>query len=305
MSERSNTRVGAIEAGGTKFVCTVADAQGAIGIRHVIPTQDAQTTLLDVRAFFESETQKHGPISALGIASFGPLELNVASPAYGQILNTPKPTWSGVSYREAFSFLGVPMGIDTDVNGAALGEWTRGAGRGLRTLAYVTVGTGIGGGILSEGIARAGVGHYEMGHIRVARHRTDDKYVGCCPYHVDCLEGLASGTAIKERCGVDLSQASGNAIALEAFYLGQLAATITLMHRPERIIIGGGVMKTKGLLAAVRQQTRKTLANYLSHEQPDVSTAADYLMTPALGDDAGITGAITLARRALVSDPQT
>ncbi len=298
VSSATEPRIAAIEAGGTKCVCALATQSGEILEQALVPTTDADATFAEMRAFFDAAAERSGPIGAMGIASFGPIELNPQSEAHGRFLNTPKPGWSGASFLEAFSELNVPVQLDTDVNGAALGEYLQGAGQGCRTLAYVTVGTGIGGGILQDGVALRGAGHYEMGHIPVRRNASDDVFLGSCPFHVDCLEGLASGPAIEKRWGQDLSSSASNALALEAFYLGQLAAVITLMHMPDRIIFGGGVMKTPGLLAALRQQTRKRLAHYLSPSHP-THLLADFIVPPALGDHAGITGALELARRVL------
>jgi fructokinase len=189
----------------------------------------------------------------------------------------------------------VPITLETDVNAAALGEWLAGAGRGAGTLAYTTVGTGIGTGVLSAGIPLAGESHYEAGHIAVKRARGDD-WPGVCPYHGDCLEGLASGPAILDRWGHDLGQASVAEIGRVARYLAQLAASLVLLHRPDRMIFGGGVMKGAGLIEALREATRETLGGYIAGWDGDLGKR---IVAPALGDDAGIVGAIELGRRAL------
>ncbi len=190
---------------------------------------------------------------------------------------------------------GVPLAIETDVNGAAMGEAMAGAGRGARTLAYTTVGTGIGTGVVTDGKPLAGLSHYESGHIRPARAAGDD-WPGSCPFHGACLEGLASGPAIIARWGHDLSQASAEQIALVADYLAEFASTLALLHMPDRMIFGGGVMKSPGLIEALRERTRAKLAGYVSaYDRP----LDDVIVPPGLGDDAGITGAIALGRSAL------
>lgn len=287
--------IGAIEAGGTKFVLALADASGTIVERARIDTRRPAITLAETAAWFGAAQQRHGAIGAFGIGSFGPLELDRDSPDWGCFTTTPKPGWSGASWTEALGRFGVPVAIDTDVNAAALGEWLAGAGRGAGTLAYTTVGTGIGTGVLSHGATLIGAGHYEAGHIMVPRGRGDD-WPGVCPFHGDCLEGLASGPAILERWGHDLSQASVATIDQVARYLAHLASTLVLLHMPDRLIFGGGVMKAAGLIEHLRAATRAQLAGYVASWDRDLT---DAIVAPELGDDAGITGAIELGRRAL------
>ena len=288
--------IGAVEAGGTKFVLAVADGAGRIIERTRIDTRTPADTFPEMAAFFAA----HGPLAGIGIASFGPIDINPASPAYGTFTTTPKPGWSGARFHDALAGLGAPLLIDTDVNGAALGEWLAGAGQGCETLAYTTVGTGIGAGVLHQGISRGGISHLEAGHIRPRRDPVRDPFPGRCPYHGDCLEGLASGPAIIDRWGMPLDEAAQqhpDAIALIASYLADLAVTLVLLHMPDRLIFGGGVMKTPGLMDALRTETEARLAGYVSHPRlyPGLAT---YIAAPALGDDAGITGAIALGQRA-------
>lgn len=288
-------RIGAIEAGGTKFVLALASAEGAILDRHRIDTRTPHETFADMRGWFEAAAARHGPIAAFGIGSFGPIGIDPARPDYATFTTTPKPHWSGASFRDALAPFGVPLSLDTDVNAAALGEWLAGAGRGCASLAYTTIGTGIGTGVLKDGTALSGWSHYESGHLMVRRDPARDPFAGLCPYHGDCLEGLACGPAILARWGHDLSAASADQIALIADYAAQLAAALILLHRPERLIFGGGVMKAAGMIAQVRAQTRDKLAGYIAEWDEDLSAR---IVEPGLGDDAGITGAIELARRA-------
>jgi fructokinase len=288
--------IGAVEAGGTKFVLAVADAQGNVRARARIDTRTPTETFPEMAAFFAA----HGPLAGIGIASFGPIDINPASPAYGTFTTTPKPGWSGARFHDALARLGAPILVDTDVNGAALGEWLAGAGQGCETLAYTTIGTGIGTGVLHQGAARGGISHLEAGHIRVPRDPVRDPFPGRCPFHGDCLEGLASGPAIIDRWGMPLDEAAQHhpdAVPLIAAYLADFAAMLVLLHMPDRLIFGGGVMKTPGLLEALRAQAEARLASYVAHPRLDPGLAA-YIAAPALGDDAGITGAIALGQRA-------
>lgn len=292
--------IGAIEAGGTKFVVALADAQGSILVQERLPTLTAEETMPQVTDFFRRAAAEHGTIGGIGVASFGPLDIDPASPDYGTITTTPKPGWSGMSYVRALEELGAALKIDTDVNGAALGEWQRGAGQGCGTLAYTTVGTGIGTGVVHGGRAMAGFSHYESGHIRIPHDRLRDPFGGSCPYHGDCIEGLASGSAIAARYGCSLHDLAdpAEAVALIAGYLGDLAATLVLLHAPDRLVFGGGVMKTPGMLAALRVATETRLAGYISSARLDPGLER-YIVGPALGDQAGITGAILLGQQAI------
>lgn len=287
-----------IEAGGTKFVCAVGRTPDDIPMTTTFPTETPEATIARCTAFFSEAARDLGPIGALGICAFGPIGVDSGAPDYGVIGRTPKPHWQSFSYPKEFAALGAPIAIDTDVNGAALAEWRFGAGQGLDTIAYVTVGTGIGAGVIKNGRPLIGTRHAELGHIRPPRDLARDPFSGICPYHGACLEGLASGPAIKARWGVDLSALppGGDAFDLEADYLAQLMLTLTLGFAPDRIICGGGVMKAPGMLERVREKTRALVGGYI--ETPD-SAAAAYVTSPALGDRAGIIGALALAERAL------
>ncbi len=295
--------IGAVEAGGTKFVAALATSDGAILARTRIPTETPATTFPALAAFFRAAAATHGPIAAFGIASFGPLDIDPASPAYGTFTTTPKPGWSGARFHDCLAEFGAPIAVETDVNGAALGEWASGAGAELSrtgsTLAYTTIGTGIGTGIVQSGRPLAGFSHFESGHIPVPRDPATDPFAGLCPYHGDCLEGLAAGPAIAARWGESLSANPDPArIALIAGYIAQLAATLVLLHMPDRLVFGGGVMKAPGLLGAVRSATEARLGGYIAAPQLDPGLTR-YIVAPALGDDAGITGAVMLGRALL------
>lgn len=292
--------IGAVEAGGTKFVLALADRRGTVLNKTMIATRAPAETFAEMRRWFEAAAARHGAIGGFGIGSFGPIGLNPASADFATFTTTPKPGWRGASLREALADFAAPIALDTDVNAAALGEWLAGAGQGCGSVAYTTIGTGIGTGVLRDGAILSGWSHYEAGHLLVRRDPARDPFTGSCPSHGDCLEGLASGPAIKARWGHDLSSASDDQIALIADYAAQLSAALVLLHRPERLIFGGGVMKAPGLLDQLRRLTRDKLAGYIAEWDEDLSAR---IVPPALGDDAGITGAIELGRRALENRP--
>lgn len=294
--------IGAIEAGGTKFVVAVARPDGTILAQTRLDTATPAVTMPRVLAFFQAAAAEHGPIGGIGIGSFGPVDIDPASPTYGAITSTPKPGWSGASYLEWLTPLGVPVVVDTDVNAAALGEWQAGAGQGTGTLAYTTVGTGIGTGVVHDGRPRGGFTHYESGHVRTRRDPAQDPFAGVCPYHGDCIEGLAAGPAIKARYGQSLDQMvdCGPAVALIADYLSELAMSLVLLHAPERLVFGGGVMKAPGLIEALRTATERKLAGYVVHACLDPGLER-YIVAPGLGDLAGITGAIALGHHAMTT----
>jgi fructokinase len=292
--------IGAIEAGGTKFVLALARASGEVLARTRIPTQTPAECFPAMVDFFRQASAAHGAIAAFGVASFGPIDIDPASPAYGTFTTTPKPGWSGAQFHDALAAFGAPVKVDTDVNGAAIGEWMEGAGQGCRTLAYTTIGTGVGTGIVQDERSLMGFSHFESGHISPPHNHAADPFAGICPYHGDCLEGLASGPAIECRWGRSLDQLGDEpgAVALIAGYVAHLAATLVLLHMPDRLIFGGGVMKAPGLIESVRAQTVARLNGYVRHPRLDDGLER-YIVTPGLGDDAGITGAIELGRQAL------
>jgi len=292
----SGQLVGGIEAGGTKLVCAVGAGPDGIRSETTIPTAAPDETLGAAVAFFRA----HAPIAALGIASFGPLDLDPASATWGRLTTTPKPGWSGVDLVGPFRrALGVPVAVDTDVNGAALAEHRWGAGRGADPFVYVTVGTGVGGGAIVHGRALHGLAHPEMGHLRVPRDPRADPFPGACPYHGDCLEGLASGEAIRRRWGArgETLPADHPAWDLEARYLALGVVAVIAVLSPRRIALGGGVMRAPRLLPRVRQGVVELLGGYL--DVPALRGAGeDYLVVPALGHRAGVLGALALAAAA-------
>lgn len=288
--------IAAIEAGGTKFVLALADAQGNRLEQTRIATRAPPDTFAEMADWFAETAARHAPIAAFGIGSFGQIGLDPDSPDFATFTTTPKPGWQGASLVDALARFAAPIGLDTDVNAAALGEWLAGAGRGCRSIAYTTIGTGIGSGVLKDGAVLAGWSHYESGHLLLRRDPERDAFAGICPFHGDCLEGLASGPAIATRWGHDLSAASPPQIALIADYAAQLASALVMLHRPERLIFGGGVMKAPGMLEELRTLTRAKLAGYIAEWNEDLDHR---IVAPALGDDAGITGAVELGRRAL------
>ena len=292
--------IGAIEAGGTKFVLAIADTDRNVLEQGVIRTGTPAATFTKLIAWFEAAAARHGRIGAFGIGSFGPIGLDPARPEFATFTTTPKPGWRGASFVAALARFDAPLALETDVNAAALGEGLAGAGRGCGSLAYTTIGTGVGTGVLKDGAVLAGWSHYESGHLLVRRDPARDPFAGLCPFHGDCLEGLASGPAIKARWGQDLSSASPEQIALVADYASQLAAALVLLHRPERLIFGGGVMKAPGMIEQLRALTRARLAGYIAEWDEDLSLR---IVLPWLGDDAGVTGAVELGRRALETTP--
>jgi fructokinase len=285
------TRYGLVEAGGTKFVLGVATDKDAIEATARIDTTTPDETIGAMVDWFKM----HGPITAIGVASFGPLELDIASANWGYITATTKPNWSNTDIAGPLTrAMGCPVAIDTDVNGAALAESIWGAGQGQRAMLYFTIGTGIGGGAIVDGRILHGLSHPEMGHIRLPRHPDDFAFAGCCPFHGDCLEGLASGPAIKARWGVSLSELPDDHVAHDiiAFYIAQAVVTMQSIFEPGRIIFGGGVMATPGLIDRVKAKAAALGSGYFR------SVANDIVTLPGLGDHAGLLGALALAQRA-------
>ncbi|MXZ98401.1 MAG: ROK family protein [Acidimicrobiaceae bacterium] len=285
--------LGAVEAGGTKFRCAVVSPDLTIADSRYVLTTDPDTTLATVVEFFE----RSEPAAALGIASFGPVDLDPDSPGYGSITDTPKPGWPDAPILGRLSeALGVPAAIQTDVEAAAVAEQGLGPEPRPRRLAYVTVGTGIGAAVAVDGRPWRGRHHSELGHIPVRRAGGDD-YPGCCPFHRDCLEGMACGPAIAERWGVDPPDAGGrdDIWQLEAAYLAQLVRVLAYSFAPDRVVFGGGVGAHPGLAETIRAAARTELAGYA-----DYSTGDDRFVTaPALGNYSGLLGAALLARSLL------
>jgi fructokinase len=296
-----------VELGGTKCVCVLGTGPADIVAQERLPTQDSATTLARIESVLGEWGVRYGRPAALGIASFGPLDLNRSACTYGFIAATTKPGWSNTRVAGRLSeCLGVPVGFDTDVNGAALAEGHWGAARGLNSFAYITVGTGIGVGIVVNGRTVYGCTHTEMGHIRIVRRRGDD-WPGACSFHGDCVEGLASGPAIEARTG-----ARGETLPLHhpvwdtvVHALVQLLHALVLTAAPQRIIIGGGVMGSReALFARVREELRQSLNGYLKVPELE-SGLADYVVPPALGEMAGPLGALVLARNAMSAQAES
>ncbi len=288
---------GAIEAGGTKFICIVASGPGQEIARARIDTTTPDETLGQVVEFLGQAASEHGDLAAIGVGTFGPIDLRRDSSTFGYITSTPKPDWSNTDLvgplRNAF---GVPVGFDTDVNAAGLGEHRWGAACGLDTFVYLTIGTGIGGGGMMAERMMHGLVHPEMGHMRLPRDPDVDPFEGVCPFHGDCLEGLASGTAIAARWQKPAHELSADhqAWQLEADYLSLAAVNLVCTLSPQRIIFGGGVMQQTFLLPMIRERTLKLLNDYV--RSPAIVEHIDsYIVTPGLGDNSGIMGALALA----------
>ncbi|QFK70059.1 ROK family protein [Pradoshia sp. D12] len=287
--------LGGIEAGGTKFVCAVGDSAGTILERITIPTTTPEETMPRVFAFFEKYE-----LNAIGVGSFGPIDVNIDSPTYGSITATPKLAWRDYPIvKELRQRLSVPIGFNTDVNAAALAEATLGAAKGLDSCLYITVGTGIGAGAVVHGKLLQGLSHPEMGHILVRRHEMDT-YEGKCPYHQDCLEGLAAGPAIEARWGQKAVNLEGREEVweMEGFYIAQALMQYILILSPKKIILGGGVMKQKHVFPIIYNHLKKLLNQYVV--LPELDTAIDsYIVSPGLGDNAGVVGSLLLADQAI------
>ena len=282
-------RFGALEAGGTKMVCAVGTEDGKILDRVSIPTETPEITMPKLLAYFKDKE-----IAALGIGCFGPVDLDRRSETYGHIMMTPKLAWRGYDICGYFQEnLKVPVGFDTDVNGSMLGESTWGCAKGLDTAIYITVGTGVGVGVMAGGKLLHGMQHPEGGHMLIPA-RKDDSYQGKCPSHGHCLEGLAAGPAIEERWG-----AKGNTLAdrpevceLEAHYLAYAITNYILVLSPQKIIVGGGVMHQEQMFPLVRQKVKEMLGGYL--QTKELENIESYIVPPSLHDDQGIMGALKL-----------
>jgi fructokinase len=287
-------RIGAIEAGGTKFVCGIGNENGQIEDRVSFPTEQPEQTMTNVIGYFQDKG-----VEAIGVGTFGPINIDPASDKYGYVTTTPKPGWSNYPFlptlKQAFD---VPMGWDTDVNAAAFGEAVWGAAKGLDSCVYYTIGTGVGVGVYTEGKLVHGLVHPEGGHILTRRH-PEDTFEGTCPYHGDCLEGMAAGPALEKRWKIKGSEIPLDhpAWAMEAFYIGQAVAGAILMLSPKKIILGGGVMHQMQLFPMIRAEVQKNLKGYVSSEAV-LANIDEYIVPPGLGDNAGLCGALALGREA-------
>ncbi len=266
-------KLGAIEAGGTKFVCGIGNENGEIMERASFETRRPEETVSEVIDFFKGHN-----IEAMGIGTFGPVDLDPSSPTYGYITSTPKPGWSGYDLLGGIKrHFEVPAGFDTDVNAAALGEAEWGAAKGLDSCVYVTIGTGIGAGAVVEGNLLHGLLHPEMGHISVIKH-PEDEFAGACPFHGGCLEGMAAGPAIEKRWGRKGAElvAEGRVWEVEAHYLAQAAVQFIYILSPKRIIMGGGVMQQAQLFPLIRQKVQESLNGYVQKRRNPVGDRPVY-----------------------------
>ena len=287
-------RLGALEAGGTKMVCAIGDETGKIFEQISIPTITPEETVPKMVEYF-----KKANVEALGIACFGPIDPDKSSPTYGHITSTPKLPWQNYNIVKAFEdALGCPAGFDTDVNGSVLGEVTFGQAKGKKCVAYATIGTGVGVGVFIEGKLLHGMLHPEAGHVLIQR-RADDGYPGRCPFHKNCLEGMAAGPAIEERWGKKAIELKDKKEVwdLEAYYIAQALTGYVLTLSPEMIILGGGVMHQEQLFPMIRNYVKELLNGYIKTEE--IENMDSYIVPASLNDDQGIMGCLELARRAL------
>lgn len=292
---------GGIEAGGTKFVCAVGSSPKDILAEIRFQTTTPEETLGKAVEFFRKTIQKNNiRLNCIGIGSFGPVDLNPLSPHYGEITSTPKPGWANAQICSTIQEkTGVPTVFDTDVNAAAIGEGMWGAAQGLKNYIYLTIGTGIGGGLVVDGKPYHGLVHPEMGHIYLSRDPEFDPFQGCCPFHGDCFEGLASGPAIRARCGLAAENLPEYHPVwdLETNYIAQALQSIICITSPERIILGGGVMQQAHLFPMIQLKVIQLLNGYV--QSPEIVDHIDrYIVPPALGNYAGVLGAIAMAKLA-------
>ena len=290
---------GGIEGGGTKFVCAIGTGPDDIRAEARFPTTTPTETLPKVIDFFKEQIRAYGNLAGLGIASFGPVDLKPQSPTYGYITSTPKPGWAFFNFMGTMKqVMDIPMGFETDVNMAALGEWTWGAGKGLDTFVYLTIGTGIGGGIIAGGKLIHGLVHPEIGHILLPHDRQADPFEGSCPYHKDCFEGLANGPAIEKRWGQrgETLPLDHPAWELEAHYLALAVESLVVTLSPERVALGGGVMEQPRLFPMVREKVQRMLNGYVKSDQI-LEHMDTYIVPPGLGRRSGVMGALALARQ--------
>ena len=297
----SSQTFGGIEAGGTKFVCAIGSGPDDVRSEIRFPTTTPEETLGRTIDFFKQQERDFGPLDAIGVASFGPVSPNPSVPDYGCITSTPKPGWANTDFVGPLSdAFGVPVGFDTDVNGAALGEWRWGAAQGLDTFIYLTIGTGIGGGGLFNGKLMHGLVHPEMGHVPLPRDPAKDPFPGWCPYHGDCFEGLAAGPALEKRWGVKAETLPPDhpAWELEAHYIALALHSFICTLSPQRIILGGGVMEQPQLMPLIREKTLASLNGYVQAGKI-LDQIDEYIVPVGLAGKAGVLGAFVLAAQVL------
>jgi fructokinase len=295
------TLYGGIEGGGTKFICAVGTGPGDIRAETRFPTTTPGETLDRVIEFFNLQEAALGRLTALGMASFGPIDPRPDSPTFGRVMATPKPGWSGADLVSTLkSAFDIPLGFDLDVNAAALAEWRWGAMQNLSPAIYLTVGTGIGGGIMVDGKLIHGLLHPEMGHVLLPHDRVADPFPGSCPFHGDCFEGLATGPAMEKRWGqkAETLPPEHPAWALEAHYISMALVDYIVTLSPQRIVLGGGVMQQTQLFPMIHKEVKTLLNGYVQSEQT-LERIEEYIVPTGLGGKAGVLGAIALAQQAV------
>lgn len=291
---------GSIEAGGTKFVCAVGTGPADVRAETRFPTTSPDETIGRAIAFFAEQRQRW-PLAAIGVGAFGPIDLRRGSTTYGYVTSTPKPGWMNADFVGRLrSALHVPVGFDTDVNAAALGEHRWGAAQAVDSCVYITIGTGIGAGLIINGQPVHGLVHPEAGHMLLRHDLEADPFPGACPYHGDCFEGLASGPALKQRWGRPAEELTSveQVWQLEAHYIALALVNLICVVSPQRIVLGGGVMQNEFLFPLIRRKVQKLLNDYV--QSPDILHRIDgYIVPPGLGNRSGMLGAIALAQLAL------
>ncbi|QIV96307.1 fructokinase [Allofrancisella inopinata] len=287
-----------IEAGGTKFFTTIGDIQGNVIERHRTNTTTPEQTMAEVLEVFRSYQTKYN-IKAVGLACFGPIDINTESKTYGYITNTPKTSWKNFDILSSIkSNYSGSIGFNTDVNAAAICEQIWGAGKEVNNLLYLTIGTGIGGGIICNNKLVQGAMHPEIGHIFISQN-CNDNFEGSCPFHGNCLEGLASGTALKQRYNVASAGVlpdSHEAWIFEAEYLAKAIVNYIYAFSPEKVILGGGVMHKTILFDMIRENVVRYLNNYLDY--PALKNMAEFVIPASFGDNTGVKGSLALALQA-------
>lgn len=295
MADLSGPIIAAIDAGGTTFKCALIESSGEIIDQIRVPTTTPDETIAACVRYFSEHKNIDDRAECMGIASFGPLDIDTNSKNYGAILDGPKSGWAGVNLKDAFEMaLNIPVAVDTDVNGALLAEMEWGAAKGCKSAVYMTIGTGIGAGIYANGDLLGQPSHPEFGHIQLKRHPKDSEFEGVCELHGDCLEGLASAPALLSRYG-DPEKLPHDHVGWEiiAYYLAQACLSLSLTLRPERLVLGGGIMLAPHLITAVRQQYAQFLNGYLGQSSQEID---ELITTPGLGDNAGVLGGVRIAQ---------
>ena len=290
---------GAVETGGTKFICAIGKDTRNIVAKEIFPTMSPQETIDKVGNFFNKQSKLHGPVSKIGVGSFGPVDISLGSKDYGKILFTPKLDWKGFNIAKAIEEVTTAkVVLNTDVNCALLGEMLYGAGQGLKDVIYLTIGTGIGGGIMVDGKVVHGFSHPELGHMMIPKHH-DDHFTGICPYHADkCIEGLASGPAIEQRWGINASKLDPQHPAwdLQGYYVAVFCINLLLLTAPQRIILGGGVMRKLHLFPVIYKEIKHLLGDYFDIDSSKLRI--EDIIVAAMEDNvSGIHGCLLLAEQ--------